>query len=276
MAALLELENGDLENLQGRVIIYARCLNDVGAVGSGTASPGEVVAMFFTTDPADFTEKFGVPEGGLDDLARRAEEVRARNPDAPVGVVPIYGAPVDLEPLDIPLAAEDIVYAGNFTDNERCQTAVQIAAHLYMMHYSEQLVAESGVPSSHVEAAEVRALDPVAAAEPEKSYRDVPESEMSAYLQMRYIAPIMHAIEDDDRAAATATAESLIRFCGPSGPLTADAYALAAAVQSRPHEMRTALLYSYFEKILAIASQRFEDAARLRDEIKALRATMKL
>ncbi len=69
--SLLELENGDPENLEGRVIVYGYSPPEEEA----GEPQDQISAMFCTTDPSDFTEKFGVPEGGLEELAQRAGDV---------------------------------------------------------------------------------------------------------------------------------------------------------------------------------------------------------
>ncbi len=259
MPPFLDLENGDAAELEGRVIVYARCVNE----SDSDPDSDLIAAMFFTTQPADFTEKFGVPEGGLEDLAQRAAEAGASHPDASSGVVPVYAAPLELEFADIQIAPDDVVFAGRFSAMQTCRTAMQLAAHLYMLHYNDQLVSRSGLA--------VQSAD-TPASEPQVTYRTMPSGELSKHLQSHYIAPIMHALEDNNTTAAGEIAQDFIRFCGPKGPLTDDSYAVAAVVQSPPGETRTPLLYKYFEKILAITSERFEDAARIRDQIKTLKA----
>ena len=82
----------------------------------------------------------------------------------------------------------------------------------------------------------------------------------------------MHALEDGNTEDAMRVGHDLIRFCGPKGPLIDDAYSLAAVVRSHPNKASIPLLYKYFEKIFAISDERFKDAARLRDQIKTMRA----
>ena len=55
--SLLELENGDPENLEGRVIVYGYSPPEEEA----GEPQDQISAMFCTTDPSDFTEKFVYP-----------------------------------------------------------------------------------------------------------------------------------------------------------------------------------------------------------------------
>jgi len=246
------------------VIVYTPHPDDAG----DDASPANerTIAIYFTTHPADFTERFGVPEGGMDDLARTASGAPPSRPDDDANVLPIYAAAVELTLADIKIATDDVVCAGRFHSVERCRAVVQLAAQMYMVRYSEQLVARSGLSAEDEDAPE----DTTRTAA--QTYQQVPEAQISDHLQTHYIAPIMHALEDADQNEARRIAQDFLRFCGRSGPLTADAYALAAVVQSSGADHKATLLYKYFEKILAVTAERFEDAARLRDEIEALAA----
>jgi hypothetical protein len=142
--------------------------------------------------------------------------------------------------------------------------AVQIAAQLYVLRYSEQLLARSGMIEP------VKSPQREQQQEPPSTYQNISRDEMGEYLQATFIAPIMLSLEEDGQEKAVDIVRDFIRFCGPRGPLTDDAYALAAAVRAFPSTQRVPILYKYFEKILAVANERFEDAARLRDEIRLL------
>ncbi len=271
MTPILNLEHGDLDDLEGRVIIYA--CSPAPLEEGGDEGVWHVVAMFFTTRPADFVDRFGVPEGGMEELDRQVEEAQENLDSGAVAVVPIYGAQMEISETEIELADDDVVYAGEFLHAQMAQVGVQIAAQLYVLRYSEQILTRSGLIEEAQEQAQADQLsEPEEASdEPLPTYQAVPRDEMADYFQSHYVAPIMLALEEEDMAQASTIARDFIRFCGPRGPITDDAYALAAAVRSFICEKPTPVLYKYFEKILAIANEQFEDAARLRDEIKAMR-----
>lgn len=272
MSGLMDLAKGDADDLEGRVIIHGRVVE---LDASGDRRPddfeGTTMALFCTTRPADFAEKFGAPAGGLEELARKQAEA-AKEADA-AGVLPMYGAPIDLDETDLTITPEDVIDVGVFTDQERCKAAIQLAAHMYLLRYSEQLQVRSGMPGVAAQySAQADAETADEELEPPSTYDRVPRESMSDHLQAHYIGPIMHAIEDDNRVAALRLAHDLVRFCGPRGPLTDDAYALAAEVRAAPQRLDTKLVFKYFEKMLAVSDERFEDAARLRDDIRAYRA----
>jgi len=260
MTWLLQLERGDLDELEGRVIIYS--MYDQPESDAEQEGAEEVIAMFFSTHPADFADKLGMPEGGLAEMAEKEAQQRAEHEAGSLGVAPLYGAPIQLEASDIKIASEDVVFSGRFSDVKKCRTSVQIAAQLYVLRYSEQLLVRSGMGSGP--GAEASGTE-------QANYGDIPSEEMRDHLQARYIAPIMHALEDDNCGEAIGVAQDFVRFCGDHGPLTDDAYALAAAVRAAPGTHTTPLIHAYCEKLLAVVDERFEEAARLRDQIRTMR-----
>lgn len=157
----------------------------------------------------------------------------------------IYGTSLTVDQNYLLSITDDVVYAGRYTNVEDCVAANHMAANLYMLHYKSQL--STGVLIG------------------EQSYQ--------LQLQARFLAPLLEALDQGDAKLASQVAQGLTRFCGEGGPLSSDAKAIAMILTGPVDGGVVRLIRRYVDKMLAIVSERFEEAAKIRDEIALMRST---
>lgn len=247
MEPLTILERGDLDALRGTVVVYSSY--SAGAPFEPLA-PSILVGMFLTVHPDDFRVRAGVPP----------------QPDEPPGVdeeartLTVYGMSLELDAVAVSLITEeDALYAGHYADEEDCVIANHLAANLYMLLYKKQLWTEIRQRNAR---AESNAVDELLSA-----------PVLAPQLHSLYIGPLLLALEAGDTGLASDVARRFSFRCGEVGPFSRDARALAELLSSPVDEAGLRLIHRYVDKILAIAGERFEDAARIRDEIALMERT---
>jgi hypothetical protein len=268
--AFIELKKGDINNLEGKVLAYAKIM-DTPEEFSDT-----VIALYSTTNPVDFKERFSdIPLEDLDDLEKIVGETRVNENnekkdfndfgDEHKKVYSLFCAifPTTLEEMKI--AQEDVLDLGEFDCPAQFKFAAMGAVQLYIANYDRQRRQKAGM-SDNQKNEENKGYEEK---ENLATYSSI-DTDMTKYLQLNYIAPIMFEIETDNMTGAKKRAEDFLRFCDES-PLLDDAYSMVAVLNSNKSQKRTNLLYAYFNKILAIVSERYIDAAKIRDEIKEMK-----
>ena len=252
----LQLENGDINNLQGKAIIYSKYHNSEDPIEN-------ILSVYYSANPVEFAEKFGFPEEKLEEMLKdKDDEFEERFGKKSSIDIPLYAAQMDFSIEDIKIAQEDVLYAGEFGSKVKSQLAITGAVITYVVNYSKQRTQKSGLEDLDKEnGTEIKI---------EKTYNDIENGQRTDYIQKNYISPLMHSMEDGNFDNAKNIARDFLRFCGKDGPLTDDAYCLASIIHTKK-KSKTQLLYVYFEKMLAITSERYKDAAKLRDKIKQMR-----
>jgi hypothetical protein len=259
MKAFLQLEKGDINNLEGKVIIYSRLLS------KPSDSEESFLGLYASCNPVDFKEKFG--EGVEETVIEQIEEIKSMYPKEEIGDNHIFlASPIEINKSELRLAQEDVVYAGEFLNFEQCKIILMNSVEIYMVNYDKQRVIKGGL--NGINESKNPGLDSML--QNLETYLDIESEKKQGYIQDNYIAPVMHSIEIQDFCAAKLLAQDFVRFSKKS-PLIDDAYGIAAVLNSNEFSKRNILLQFYFEKVLAIVSERFEDAAKIRDKIKSFK-----
>jgi len=265
MEGFLQLEKGDIDNLEGKVIVYSRILSDT------SISEENFLGVYASSNPVDFKEKFG--EGVEEEVSRHINQIKSKFLEEEISDKCIFlAAPIPISPADLKLALEDVVYAGEFPEVEHCKMVILSSVQIYMANYEKQRRLKGGFLGAN-EIKSPKSLDKSLESdnlESQETYFDIEPEKKSSYIQENYIAPVMHAIENEDISGAKTIVGDFVRFSTKS-PLIDDAYGIAAVLNAKAFIKEDRLLHFYFEKILAIVSERFEEAAKIRDQINTIK-----
>jgi hypothetical protein len=260
MEAFLQLEKGDIDNLEGKVIVYSKLLSDT------PISDEDFLGVYASSNPVDFKEKFG--ESVEEEISKHINKIKSEFLEEEISDKNIFlAAPIPISPTDLKLASEDVVYVGEFPEVEQCQMVIMSSVQIYMANYDRQRLLKGGFSGVN-ESKSSESLDK--GLENLETYFDIEPERKSGYIQEHYISPVMHAIENNDMPEAKTIAKDFVRFSTKS-PLIDDAYGIAAVLNAKEFIKEDRLLQFYFEKILAIVSERFREAAKIRDKINTIK-----
>lgn len=240
----MDLKKGDWDNLEGRVMVYAKFVADVPTLDpvlQEHARELPFIALYFSSDAEDFKSKMGVPAEHFEhdyDIAGKA---------APK----IHGG------LYAPLAVEDsffdgdhdVLFIGEIRDVDNGFACLQLAGQFYMRRYLDNFGVTKGAEKP----------------EEKVTYSSL-TGDLVPYVTSTFLSPLQRAIDDLDEFEEIRKA--FIDFSADASPAIGktvehlcDAISVGSGLE---------LTDSYLMLIEAIHKQDFKRAAILRDRIKEL------
>jgi len=252
---------GDWDNLEGRVFIWSRALNE---------KENPIRAVLFTNDPFDVIggDFEGDPKANANELERvmkenaRAMMQRQGIPDVPIWVLYVK---------DITLSSEDEIpdirerlHVDDLSSIGACKLANSGAMAIYQSRYMEQLVKHLVV------AHKISPEDDF-----NLTYTDFMEDgrrkPIIDYVVTDYINPMKESLRDGDRERYNSIKWRFHQFAKGS-LLINDVIEVCGVLEKNPTNPKEELLLRYVNKMNAIHLERYEDAAKLRDQIREMKA----
>ncbi|MFA7707665.1 MAG: hypothetical protein WCX73_01835 [Candidatus Pacearchaeota archaeon] len=308
----LNLERGDKNNLEGKVIIYARprlgpkelkkfgelkkdlidhpeiieeilpgidpsiipdLLNEINENKLQNYNQNIIVAMYATSNITDIKEKF--PEsisGDLEDVI--TQEIKEKEAHLPKGEkIKNYYAGIYFTSLDdIKNSKEDVINLDTEFNQDYFRIASMGLVQFYMAHYNQQRETKADYSKSKQSKEQTNGK-----ITPIITYENMQSGERINHMQSKYISPIMLELERNNIEQAKQISQDFIRYSENSA-LEDDSYAIAAVLNlDKPEhaKYKTSLMDNYFSKIIAITQERYKDAAKHRDVIKDIQGKMK-
>jgi len=260
---MIDLIRGDVENLEGKVTIYTRLKNDETDSScdcsdqncAGKERNG-FPAFYLTTDILDIADKLGFD---AEPLKKIVEESTRKQEDAlkkrKIKIIKLFFLPIFYRnENDILNNSGDIIrVAGQYNDHN-CGRILQNAESLYGGILASQLENKWNLSS----------LDPERN-ESQSSPGVYEGGEIGNHLLKEYLIPMMDEINHRGGREIDSLREDLISFGGKHPTLMPDILTLSHIVEKNGNDRK--LIQFYINKIDAIHQERYESAAKYRDNI---------
>lgn len=250
-----KLVKGDEEHLQGRAIIYSNCERNGLVLGT--------FAMYLAARLEDYVCKMNVGPEAAGVITKRWEERSAelKRSFGAGGFLPFYNSQMpDLSEEEILASEEDVVFTGNYDNPVWCAQTINAAIPFYVLPFIQQ--DRRGMPAS-IHGLESRI---VAWETPQLANAEI---EFLAHIAGTYVMPMMFTQITGHTRGLEAVASQFREYCGQFN-LGRDAERLCEIIQSMGGDGQIGIVQRYLQKMGAIVAQRYEAAARLRDEIGQL------
>jgi len=243
---MIELTNGDMDSLEGRVLIYGKFQNG--------DEEYAIMAIYASTDIVDFSEKTGVDPNVI--KRNRNESIKTSSGQPKSGrtdsnVESISLASLTLNENDIETYDCDRLYAQAWDSWVHCYTAIMTGLVIYLSRYGEQLTKK-------------HKMNPVGPNESLTKYDPNETSvDLGAYISERFVSK-MFLHRDLDHGKFEDLRQEFIAYSRGS-PIFNDVLALCRAIEA---QAPTEVIELTIEKINAIHIEDYARAAEIRDELK--------
>jgi len=243
---MIELAHGDLNNLEGRVLIYGGYINRDGEPA--------VMAAYASTDIVDFAERVGMDPDELkqeqdSELEAIDAQTESRNEDVDIEKVSVSFTNLredDIEDYDC-----DRLYVSDWVSGNNCHTAIMAGMDIYFSRYYEQLAEKHRINLSEAH----RSL-----AKYDPSDKSV---DLGAFISKIFVTP-MFFYRDRDAKNFEDLREELIAY-GIASQIFNDVLALCNAVEAQAPADVVELIIA---KIDAIHRADYERAAELTKQLQ--------
>ena len=259
---MITLTKGNWDNLEGKVLIYAKLDNEAAAKHFGTS----LVCSYSSSDILNLAEKVGF-EDKVDGIAQKIKEFNEMTASKfskdgiKVVAIPFYSAPIFIEDeKDILIGNHDIVFAREWDRFESCVQAVEAGTRIYALKYMEQTIKKYELDNPHSDKkSEAKLLA-------DETYTAYAGKSLKNVLIQNYVAPIMDAKNRGETERANVLGVKLVHFI-QGASFAVDGFELLTLAKRAESKRDYDLIDSYLNKIDAIHLERFEDAAKYRDVI---------
>jgi len=301
---MLKLTKGDEGNLEGRVTVYAICnCQKNQCTGTPNSCPGsQIFALYVATNPTDFAEKTGAPLEKLNEIPQKIKsELKSYIGDIkshidecvkkfnlePYGEMfqklidekltdkvvdrvlnnfnPLYATPIRVDSeLELARVPENVLFAGEYTSPIICLKAVKMGIDFYMLDFDEQTKKKLGVEFSNGKEEKAR--------QSSLTYKEITGAAIKGYIVDSYLTPIFDGKKYGDEAKIAAARKGLVRF-GAGAPFALDIAELCELTdKNSSYDGKCGnIIDLVLDKIVAVHTEAFLEAAKLRDRIKALK-----
>jgi len=278
----MELTKGDWDNLEGKVTVYSKLRyppeirkRNKGVIKGAREKgyplkegPREelIFAIYITPDSADFIEKTDLPEDVSRELIEKAnydvEFMNKSSQSKGEETIPFYGSSISVESeIELLLSQGDVLFTGEHPLPDMCMQANEEGIMLYSQRLAKQLADEKAhVPKKETE---------------EITYEDIEPSDTRDYFLKNYIFPMLDAAGGRGEKDLRSLQEDFLRFLkfSTDSILRNAAEELCEFIEhSGGNQDTDGLVDAYVNKIIAIREERYEEAAKIRDDIKRLKA----
>lgn len=243
----MDLKKGDWDNLEGKVMVYAKFIGDVSTLEPDQqehAREHPFIALYFSSDAEDFKSKACVPAELFEHDSDIAEKAAPKIPTIYSGLYASLAVEDGFFDGD-----HDVLFIGEVRDVDNGFTCLQLAGQFYMTRYLDNWGATKGVEKP----------------EEKVTYANF-HGDLVPYLTSTFLSPLQRAIDEPDEFEEIRKA--FIDFSADASPVIrksiehlCDAISVGSGLE---------LTDSYLMQIKAIHEQEYEEAAILRDRIKEL------
>ena len=243
---MIELAKGNIDSLEGRVLIYGKFQN-------GGGEPA-IMAAYASTDPIDFAERIGAdPSYVQQKMDKRVQEfsgqLASRGIDSHVKGVNVAVFPLSED--DIKTYDCDILYVRDWNCIANCHNIIMSSLNIYFSRYVEQLAKKHRINPAEVHESLVK-------------YNPNDKSvDLKALIYKRFVCP-MYSSRDHDKARFEDLRQELIAYSKGS-PIFNEVLALCQAIEA---QAPAGVIELTIEKIDAIHREDYTRAAEIRDELK--------
>lgn len=241
---MLDLTKGDKNNLEGKVEVYAKI---------DTPEGEKILSAFATIDALAFIEELGLSSEEGKDITEKMEEMKQNLPSEAEYSIPVFTTPPRvLEEVDIMVKNCDAVYVGKFLQPAACTKSIFLTTELYVIKYHNQMLQKAGAVSEKIK--------------PEINHSNV-QTNIREYLLRNYVIPMLDSNRHGESREFSQTASNFVSFSQGS-KFERDVLELCALMRTKNPDLE--LIDLYLNKIEAIRDEKYETAAKIRDQIAQL------
>jgi hypothetical protein len=244
----MRLVRGNFNKLGGGVISFSR-MRDKELIKTGAP---RVIAAYATNNLEKYIERVADSKEGADYIRAMARDINIQVKErcGERGMTKIYSSRLTLnDETKLYEGKEDIIYAGEYSNPFCCLKSVNFGTQLYFFRYDEQN------------------LNPARAKSGVEAIKMTPLKEE---ILKNFIFPLINSYKHNDLASARTIRESVIETYGNSSmanPLV-DILRILDKQKTKP-DMK--IIHLDLDEAQAINDERFEEAAKIRDEIRKIR-----
>lgn len=271
---MIELTKGNEKDLEGKVIVYAKLKtkdgNDLRVLQKEgdneypvIIEDGHIFALYLATNPTDFKERTGASTTFFEEMSKKIEAMKeiAKNIGKEPKITPVYAAPIPIaSEVDLKLGSEDVLFVGEYSNPERCMQAVNKGSDIYLIKFNDQLERKH----------ELNGFQKEVEQEPSKpTYKDeeFKGTALRDYILPTFIAPMVTAQMRGDHKEFIKVKKEFIMFSAKA-PFFTDVLDLCHAISESKKTINTEVTDTYLAKIIALHTEDYGAAAKIRDKIK--------
>jgi len=244
----MDLKKGDWDNLEGKVMVYAKFIGDVSTIEPEPlqehARELPFISLYFSSDAEDFKSKVSAPAEHFEHGSDIAEKATPKIPTIHVGLYAQLATEDGFFTGD-----HDVIFVGAYRNTKIAFENMKLAGQFYMMRYLDNWGLTKGVekPEEKVTYANFR-------------------GDLVPFVTSTFLSPLLIAIDDQDEFARIR--KSFIDFSADASPVIGETVAHLCDAISVGSGLE--LTDSYLLLIKAIHEENFEQAGILKDSIKEL------
>ncbi len=250
----MDLQKGEWDNLEGRVLIYAKLDADC---DNCDEHHQDYTGVFATPDAAQFMKNTQMGPEQLEEqmhaMQESAEEsLKKHGFHGFVQVQPIYAGKLQFDTTqNIETVDADILYIGEFNDAKLWQQATKHSIDYYFQRWSQQVVDRPDQPIQK----EREFTEP--------TWSAIDPRELKNYMLQTYVAPLMDATRYKDEQRTEELSWRLAKFCEGSrfAPQLPDLY---EAIEKNYHPD---IVHAQVAQMAATRRDLFRAAGRIKKRI---------
>ncbi len=271
---MIELIKGNSEDLEGKVIAYTKFIGNP----KDYACPqhkefleehneGHILALYACTDVTDLLKKVGMDNNEHSKLIKNKLEksinskLKKIQKEEPRRILPIYSTLLlDFSEDDIISSDEDVIYVGKWQNPNTCTKFCYHAVNLYVEIFEEQRKEKLRINNDILPNKKAQ----------EETYEQV-KSNAGEYIRKAYVVKMMDSQRSQNKKEFFQLQHDFLAFSYQT-PIAYDVQSLCILLQKNDGTAKDApLITAYLDKISAISTENYEEAAKLRDKISTLK-----
>ena len=247
---------GDWNNLEGKVIVYSKLIGVENNVKVEKAIP----SLYLTTDILDFVEKvrgkelLQWPAGEITRILGEAiKDIGKQNK-----IFPVFGFIKELDSeKEITQLAKETLYVGNYSHKDACMEAIKCGAQLYGCALMDQMQTKLDIGSAKIHKKTLTY---------EKFIKGDKKDDITDYVLKNYVVPMIDAHDEKNPIIYRTLKQELVNFAAGSA-FAQYVIKLCNVIEDGKKKPNNDLIWSYVLEMNAIHTERYEEAAKIRDEI---------
>ena len=270
---MIDLEQGDPNNLKGKVIAYSRFI-DLNKNHKGTIlepiHDGDLILIYATIYRSEFSRKnkgLGIPEIKINDIINDSDGRVREIYDFYQGKLPeeskkfsVYSIALYNNEGSLPICLEDIIFAGEYSDVKRCLNADQSMINRYMLELEEQNSRRQGIFSLNKNTKK-----------PVKTYESINKDEIQQHIINKYIVPMDRAIKNGFTKEFEEIKNEFITKFSEGYNLELNDFMQIPFLIKKGEKENIDLANIYLHKIVALKNEKYEEMPALIKQIEELR-----
>jgi len=255
---MFEFKKGDQNNLEGKVLVYVHNLKP----HCENCSIYEYPGIYAATNKSDLLEYKNIDKEAIemvDEAWKRAQEMLKELEKYKIRIVPMIFAPARFKSLeDInKINNGDIIFGGEINGLDFAIFSLYGLSTAYLANYMSQLESKAKINKTNFE--------------DDKTFTDNYKNYKEKDLKLRLYAmtsELLHAIDSKENILEMIAVSNLRKFT-QGADFSPDVINLIGVAQTNEHE-KLNIISAYVDKIGAIYSERYEEAAEINKKIKIL------